>query len=125
MIVNSFPVSSIPSHPAKKYMSSGVAVIVIDVPSSYVPPSVEMDPPSPAVTVKVYWVGSGSCSAAWTADSPVEFSSLEQHNIITNKKRNDFLIIFINDSQTLNLQKTRAKKGFLKWIYLRNHKRFF
>jgi len=31
-------------------------VIVIDVPSLYVPPAVETLPPSPADTVKVYWV---------------------------------------------------------------------
>jgi hypothetical protein len=48
-----------PSQPMKIYPSSGVAVIVTSVPSSYVPPSVETVPPSPAVTSKVYCVGAG------------------------------------------------------------------
>jgi len=48
-----------PSHPTNSFPSSGVAVIVTSVPSSNVPPSVETVPPSPAVTVSVYWVGAG------------------------------------------------------------------
>ena len=40
--------------PTNPYPSLGVAVILIDVPSLYVPPVVETLPPSPAVTVKVY-----------------------------------------------------------------------
>jgi hypothetical protein len=43
-----------PLHPINPYPSLGVAVTVIDVPSSYVPPAVETLPPSPADTVIVY-----------------------------------------------------------------------
>ena len=43
----------------KLYPELGVAVILIDVPSLYVPPAVETLPPSPAVTVRVYWVTVG------------------------------------------------------------------
>ena len=46
----------VPLHPVNSYPSFGVAVILIDVPLSYVPPEVETFPPSAAVTVKVYWV---------------------------------------------------------------------
>ena len=45
------------------YPSLGVAIMVTSVPSSYVPPSVETAPPSPAVTVRLYCdgaCGSGS-----------------------------------------------------------------
>ena len=42
-----------PLHPIKPYPSLGVAVIVTSVPSSYSPPSVDTDPPSPAVTDSV------------------------------------------------------------------------
>ena len=44
----------VPLHPVNSYPSFGVAVILIDVPLSYVPPEVETFPPSAAVTVKVY-----------------------------------------------------------------------
>ena len=40
-------------HPINSYPSSGVAVIVTSVPSSYSPPSLDTLPPSPAVTVSV------------------------------------------------------------------------
>ena len=46
-----------------------------EVPSSYVPPSVETVPPSPAETVKVYCVGSGSGSCGWTKAGGGEVSS--------------------------------------------------
>ena len=49
----------IPLQPTNPYPSLGVAVTVIDVPLLYVPPVVETLPPSPAVTVKVYWVTVG------------------------------------------------------------------
>ena len=50
--VNGFVVD--PSdHSVNSYPSSGVAVIVTSVPSSYSPPSVDTVPPSPAVTVSV------------------------------------------------------------------------
>ena len=52
-------VESLPSHPTNSYPSAGVAVILTSVPSSYVPPSVETVPPSPAVTVRVNCVTSG------------------------------------------------------------------
>ena len=52
-------VESDPFHPIKPYPSLGVAVILIDVPSLYVPPAVETLPPSPADTVMVYWVTVG------------------------------------------------------------------
>ena len=39
-------------HPTNSYPSSGVAVIVTSVPSSYSPPPVTV-PPSPAVNVSV------------------------------------------------------------------------
>ena len=45
-----------PFQPTNPYPSLGVAVILKDVPSLYVPPYVETLQPSPAVTVKVYWV---------------------------------------------------------------------
>ena len=35
-------------HPANSYPSFGVAVILTNDPSSYVPPEVETDPPEPA-----------------------------------------------------------------------------
>jgi hypothetical protein len=43
-----------PFQPINPYPSLGVAVILTDVPSLYVPPVVETLPPSPADTVKVY-----------------------------------------------------------------------
>jgi len=43
----------------KMYSLFGLAVRLTDVPSSYVPPSEETVPPSPAETVKVYCVGAG------------------------------------------------------------------
>jgi hypothetical protein len=43
-----------PFQPTNSYPSFGVAVIVTVVPSSYVPPEVETDPPVPAVTVRLY-----------------------------------------------------------------------
>ena len=43
-----------PLQPINPYPSLGVAVTVIDVPSSYVPPAVETLPPSSADTVIVY-----------------------------------------------------------------------
>ncbi|MDA9811947.1 hypothetical protein N9C07_07015 [Flavobacteriaceae bacterium] len=46
-------VESTPSHPTNSYPSSGVAVIVTSVPSSYSPPSLETVPPSLVVTVSV------------------------------------------------------------------------
>ena len=52
-------VESDPFHPIKPYPSLGVAVMLIDVPSLYVPPAVETLPPSPADTVIVYWVTVG------------------------------------------------------------------
>ena len=63
-----------PSQPVNLYPSFAVAVIVTSVPSSYVPPSVETEPPSSEETVKVYWVGVGAgvvsgfgvCSTDWT-----------------------------------------------------------
>ena len=36
-----------------------MAIILITVPSSYVPPVVEILPPSPAEAVKLYWVTVG------------------------------------------------------------------
>jgi hypothetical protein len=53
-ITNSLSVSSLPNQPTNSYPSLGVAVTVIVVPSSYVPPSVETEPPSSEETVKVY-----------------------------------------------------------------------
>ena len=50
-----------PFHPINSYPSFGVAVIVTMVPSSYVPPEVETDPPEPAVTVRLYWVAAAVC----------------------------------------------------------------
>ena len=46
-------VESEPFHPINPYPSSGVAVNVTSVPSSYSPPSVDTFPPSPALTVSV------------------------------------------------------------------------
>ena len=71
---------SFPSHPMNIYPSFAVAVIVISVPSSYVPPSVETVPPSTAVTVREYWVGAGgSGSGVWTTfGAIVSSSSVEQ-----------------------------------------------
>jgi len=68
---------SLPSHPTNSYPSSGVAVMVTSVPSSYVPPSVETVPPSPAVTVRVNWLtsGSGSGVGCWTCGGGVVSSS--------------------------------------------------
>ena len=43
-----------PFHPVNSYPSLGVAVMLTDDPSSYVPPEVETDPPVPAETVKLY-----------------------------------------------------------------------
>ena len=45
-----------PFHPENSYPSLGVAVILTEDPSSYVPPEVETDPPVPAVTVRLYCV---------------------------------------------------------------------
>ena len=63
--VKLFDSLSYPSHPTNLYPSSAVAVIVTSVPSSYVPPWVETVPPSPAVTVIVYFVGVVG-SGVWT-----------------------------------------------------------
>ena len=52
-------VESDPFQPINPYPSLGVAVMLTDVPLSYVPPAVETLPPSPAVTVRVYWVTVG------------------------------------------------------------------
>ena len=71
----------LPSHPTNSYPSSGVAVIVTSVPSSYVPPSVETVPPPPAETVRVYCVvagGSGSGVATTLGGGVVFSSSVEQ-----------------------------------------------
>ena len=43
-----------PLHPVNSYPSLGVAVMLTEDPSSYVPPEVETDPPVPAETVKLY-----------------------------------------------------------------------
>jgi hypothetical protein len=67
---------SLPSHPTNSYPSLGAAVIVISVPSSYVPPSDDTVPPSPAETVKVYCVGSGV--AITLGGGVVSSSSAEQ-----------------------------------------------
>ena len=47
---------SVPFQPANSYPSFGVAVMLTDVPSSYVPPVLDTPPPSAAVTANVYWV---------------------------------------------------------------------
>ena len=44
---------SVPFQPTNSYPSFGVAVILTDVPSSYVPPVLDTPPPSAAVTAKV------------------------------------------------------------------------
>ena len=44
---------STPFHPVNSYPSFGVAVILTDVPSSYVPPELDTLPPSAAVTANV------------------------------------------------------------------------
>ena len=99
-ITNSLSVSSLPNQPTNSYPSLGVAVTVIVVPSSYVPPSVETEPPSSEETVKVYWVGVGAgvvsgfgvFSTDWTGVS----SSLEQDiNVIKNKRKSSLLILLI------------------------------
>ena len=68
-------------HPTNSYPSSGVAVIVTSVPSSYVPPSVETVPPPPAETVRLYWVVAG-VSGSWVwiilGGGVVSSSSAEQ-----------------------------------------------
>ncbi len=43
-----------PLHPVNSYPSFAEAVIVIEVPSSYVPPEVDTVPPTPAEAAKVY-----------------------------------------------------------------------
>ena len=43
-----------PFHPLNSYPSFAEAVIVTEVPSSYVPPEVDTVPPKPAEAVKVY-----------------------------------------------------------------------
>src|SRR6056300_1543469 len=48
-------VSELPSHPVNSYPSLGVAVTETVCPDSYSPPVVDTVPPSPAVTLKVYF----------------------------------------------------------------------
>ena len=91
------------SHPINWYPSLGVAVMVTSVPSSNVPPSVTL-PPSPAVTVKVYWTTTGSGVSAsgsgvivWTVLVGACVSSSGEQLKRTNKR------IGINNN-------------FLKWI---------
>ena len=59
----------------KMYSLFGVAVILTVVPSSYVPPDVDTDPPVPELTVKVY-----SDTDGWTGVGSVSFSG-EEHDI--------------------------------------------
>ena len=56
MIVIVELVESDPFQPVNSYPSFGVAIMLTEDPSSYVPPEVETDPPVPAETVKLYWV---------------------------------------------------------------------
>ena len=51
MVIDSSVESS--DQPINLYPSSGVAVSVTSVPSLYSPPSLDIDPPSPDVTVSV------------------------------------------------------------------------
>ena len=47
---------SVPFQPTNSYPSFGVAVILTDVPLSYVPPVLDTPPPLVAVTANVNWV---------------------------------------------------------------------
>ena len=47
----------VPFHPTKLYSASGVADIVTVSPLLYIPPVVETDPPSTALTVNRYSTG--------------------------------------------------------------------
>ena len=45
------------------------------------PPSVDTDPPSRAVMVSVYWMGSGSDSSGWTKAGGRDVSSVSEEQL--------------------------------------------
>ena len=91
-------VSELPSHPVNSYPSLGVAVTVTVLPVSYSPLILLTVPPSPAVTLKVYFTtGVGVTGLLMGVDveiDGVEVSSEEQDKTIAkmlNSKRSFFI----------------------------------
>ena len=81
-----------PFQPTNSYPSFGDAVIVTMVPSSYVPPEVETDPPTPAETARLYWV---TVEVVRFTFGALVTSSLEHPNKTNNDSNSSLFISLI------------------------------